>query len=783
MRFGHTTNGKVNATAPLSGQGLEVDKFSRDALDEFWSLYPAKLIELAGDHAGKTFKRFELDSYEMGAQDWTPKMADEFKNRRGYELFSWLPIIAGYTIESDDMTKRFKYDWQKTINDLFANNYYKYLEELIHKVPGMEFLCEPYGTGHGKNFDDSAIRGIGDILMAEFWTLPSTWGWGTLFPVSSNAHVNGKKIIAAEAFTGQPQYAFQTDLADLKVTGDLAFCQGINQYVLHASAHQPWPWLKPGMTMGWWGTQFGPSQTWWDNGASEWIDYVSRCQQILQKGLFVGDLCFLQLGGSKIPSIPSGYRADICNGKELMTRFSVADSKLTLPDGMSYKVLVIPDNCSVELALAKQIEKLVNEGAIVVGKGFVGSPGIDIDLTENEEVKSISKKIFGSGSTEKLINNIGKGKVFINYSPQEVLELENIEKDVEVLNDKKNIGWIHRNDGNEDYYFISNKSKSKSLYDISFRVKGMQPEIWNPVTGEVNNAFVWKMNGSRTIVSLDMEANESCFVVFRSKTAKKRGNIKSLFYNEKLQNLNKHVVQKGNKAKLKFTKQGHYKLKLNDGSIKEIEIEKNADTILVNNNWHIKFPKNLGAPESANFEKLISWTEHDNPGIKYFSGTAHYSNQFSLNKEQLNVNKQIVLNLGEVKNIASVTINNKKVRVLWNPPFTLDITKYCKLGDNKIEVDVTNLWPNRIIGDKAEPEDCEWGPMRDFPYVEPVPMIGRNLQKVPDWVKNKTERPSKNRITFCTVDFFNKETPLLASGILGPVQIIVEELIEFTEIK
>ena len=265
-------------------------------------------------------------------------MATEFKNRRGYDLLPWLAVIAGYTLESKDASKRFNHDWQHTINDLFADNYYKYLEELVHKVPGMEFLCEPYGTGK-KNFDETSIRGIGDMIMCEFWTKPITWGWETLLPVSSNVHVNGKRVVGAEAFTNQPQYAFQVDMADLKATGDQAFCEGVNQLVLHASAHQPWPTLKPGMVMGWFDTQFGPSQTWWDHGATQWIQYLTRCQLLLQKGLFVSDICYLQQYWQKKTFIPEGYKVDVFSEKELMTRFSVKDNNLTLADGMDYKIM------------------------------------------------------------------------------------------------------------------------------------------------------------------------------------------------------------------------------------------------------------------------------------------------------------------------------------------------------------------------------------------------------------------------------------------------------------
>jgi hypothetical protein len=775
LRFGHTTNGKKNLTAPVSGQGLEVDKLSRKALASFWSLYPEKLLAMAGEHAGKTFKRFEIDSYEAGNQDWTPDMANEFINRRGYAIYPWLVVLAGNTVESNDVTARFKYDWQRTINELFAENYYDYLNEIIHKVPGLEFLVEPYGTGK-KNFDDLSIRGIGDIVMCEFWTKPSTWGWESILPVSSNAHVNGKKIVAAEAFTGQPQYAFQTDLAALKVSGDLAFSEGVNLFVLHASAHQPWPQVKPGMTMGWWGTQFGPAATWWDHGAAQWVQYVTRCQTILQKGLFVGDLCYLQLYSQKVTNIPQGYKADICNEKELQTRFSVMGNKLVLPDGMSYRILVLPDSCKIEPALARKIEEMVNDGAIVVGNGFTGGPGLNNFAAVNNEIRAISERLFGTFGAkdviEKSVRNVGRGKVYCSYSTLEALEKENISKDIDVLNNEKDVGWIHRNDGDEHYYFISNKSAKCISTRISFRINGMQPEIWNPVTGKIYNAPVWEKDTKRTTVTLNMEANGSCFVVFRNKTKSTSGIIQALFLNNDSVNVNTHLTLNN---QLILNPKGVYKLILQNGKTITKEQNSEPEKILLNDDWNVRFQENRGAPSSAHFEKLISWPLHVDSGIKFFSGTAHYKKSFRLNSKQLKSTKRILIDLGEIKNVATITVNQKEVAIIWTPPFSSDITDYCNSGENVLEIAVTNLWPNRIIGDKTQPDDCVWGSMRGS--------IGRNLQVVPDWVKNKTERPSKNRITFCTVDFFKKDTPLLPSGLIGPVQIMVEDTWDIKNLK
>lgn len=775
LRFGHTTTGQMNLTAPVSGQGLEVDKMSRKALDKFWALYPEKLIQMAGEHAGKTFKRIEIDSYEAESQDWTPEMATEFKDRRGYELFPWLVTIAGYTLESKDVTKRFSYDWQRTRNELFADNYYSYLEKLIHKTPGIEFLCEPYGTGR-KNFDETAIRGIGDMVMCEFWTKPINWGWETLLPVSSNAHVNEKKIVAAEAFTNQPQFAFQVDLADLKATGDQAFCEGVNLFVLHASAHQPWPNLKPGMVMGWFGTQFGPSQTWWNHGATQWIQYLTRCQLLLQKGLFVSDLCYLQLQRQKKTYIPDGYKADVCNEKELLTRFSVNENKLMLPDGMSYKILVLPNRCNIEPELARKIEILVNDGVVVVGNGFIGSPGLLNFESTNKEIRDISERLFGAFKADNTINkqirNVGKGKVYSGYSVEDALNLEKISKDVNVLDSVKDISWIHRKDVDADYYFISNKSTENKSIKISFRVKGVKPELWNAVSGKITDMFLWENNEDRTTVTLNMEGGGSCFVVFREQINGSTNNLKTFSINGENANLSTYLTENN---QLILKEKGVYKLTLHNNKIFTKRQKNNPQKFLLNDNWDVRFQEKRGAPALAHFDTLISWSNHSDLGIKYFSGTAVYKKSFQLDSKQFKSNKRIVLDLGTVKNIATITVNKKVVEVIWKAPFIADITDFCKTGENELEITVTNLWPNRIIGDKTEPEDCVWGPTREYFYVPSSPKVGRNMLEIPDWVTNKTERPSKNRITFCTMDFFEKETPLLPSGLIGPVQLIVED--------
>ena len=493
----------------------------------------------------------------------------------------------------------------------------------------MEFLVEPYGTGK-VNFDINAIRGIGDMVMCEFWYGPTTWGWDSILPVASNAHVNGKAIVAAESFTGQPQHAWKVDLFDLKQPGDRAFCNGVNLFVLHASAHQPWPYAKPGMTMGWWGTQFGPSQTWWNHGAPQWIEYISRCQMLLQKGLFVADICFLHLSKQKDPIVPAGYKADICTPKEFLQRFNVKDNEWILPDGMSYKILVLPANSSIDIELARKIEQLIQKGGVVIGSGFKGSAGLD-QLNVNDDVIRISKSLFGipnaNGKYEKAERKLGKGKVFTGYDINEVLQLQNIVKDISWPEGEQKLMWIHRRDKADQCYFISNQSNDKKVSQLSFRVFGLLPELYNPETGIMIPAPIWAIENGKTNITLSLEEYGSVFVIFRKSTIAKHG-IKKLQLNSKEVNFFNFLFTKNSKNFLRLKELGNYQLFLADNKVQQKIQSKKAEIKALNSNWEVSFEENRGAPIQAKFDKLISYVDSSEKGIQYFSGKAIYRKDF-----------------------------------------------------------------------------------------------------------------------------------------------------------
>ncbi len=724
LRFGHTTTGKTNgSTAPPSGAGLECDKFSRAAVEKYWAGYPAMLLDLAGKNAGTTFTRIEIDSYEAGPQDWTPAMCADFKQLRSYDLLPWMPTLAGRTLASQALTQRFKHDWKQTTADLFADNYYLFMNKLARRTPGMNILVEPY-TGP---FDTATCSGGHSLLACEFWTRPN-WGWNTVLPVASAAHTLGKPLVFGEAFTCWPLSAWQDDPYALKAVGNRAFCGGVNELMLHAAAQNPWPNVKPGMTFGKWGTQFSPGQTWWDHGGPEWISYLTRCQSLLQRGLFVGDICYLHSLGDKTESRPTGYAGDECGERAFLTRLSVQDGKLVMPGGMSYRVLVLPESRSMTVPIARKIRQLVKDGAVVAGPKPIESPGLEDYPACDAEIKKIGDEVWGDcdGRAVKE-HSFGKGKVYWCKPLTDILNEIQVQPDVQ-LSDASGMQWIHRHENDADFYFISNQKNKAVEATASFRVAGRVPELWHADTGLMESASQWQKIDGRTDVLLDLDPRGSVFVVFRHAAAGRGPGL-----------------QKPPAPK--------------------------PDVLDVKGPWEVHFPAGWGAPGKIRLDQLASWTENTNTGVKYFSGTATYIKDISVPPTFGGPSSTVVLDLGSVKNIAEVFMNGEDCGTLWKPPFRADITHALKPGKNRLEIRITNLWPNRMIGDEQEPDDCEWGPPFHYPYAPGDPVIGRMLARVPQWLAEEKSRPSSGRHAVVSFKFFTKASPLLPSGLLGPVEV------------
>jgi hypothetical protein len=483
---------------------------------------------------------------------------------------------------------------------------------------------------------------------------------------------------------------------------------GVNRMVLHAAAHQPWPDLKPGMTMGWWGTQFGPGQTWWEHGGPEWLAYLARCQFLLQQGNFVGDLAFFSAERTT-PTLPAGYDGDTVGENVLLERLAVHDGRLVLPEGGSYRALILPAMPAMRLEVLEKLRALAEQGAVIAGP----RPGRIL----GQRGGAVAEARFAQLVAELW----DQGRVWAETSPAQLLAALTVEPDLYVETGAE-VRWIHRRTEHENIYFISNPGAAAAV-TLNFRASAREIEIWHPDTGAVEPARHATVTNGRTHLTLDLDATGSCFVVFRPTATTGR--------TEALPTPVARTEMTGP--------------------------------------WQLSFPPKLGAPAQVTLEHLISWTDHSDDGVRHFSGTATYSRKFSATADVIANGRRVFLDLGQVRHIAEVRVNGTAFPALWKPPYRLDVTPAVHAGANDLEIQVTNLWPNRLIGDAREPDDAVWGEEQKFKYVEPNPVIGRPLLRIPDWVTQRTARPSTKRVTFTTYDFFKAGAPLLESGLIGPV--------------
>jgi len=757
LRFGHSPQGgragMVKGSNP-GGAGYEVDPLNREAMDLHFQNFNKKLLDAAGPLVGKTLRSFWIESMEVGFNNWTGRFREEFQKRRGYDLLPYLPVLTGRIVGNIDVSERFLWDYRRTIGDLFTENYYTRARQLCHEN-GVGFEAEAYG-GY---FDSLQAMGRLDVPWGEFWA-PSSNPPDSLAPflstngadssvraASSAAHIYGNKVANAESFTSYEKWIAPSFW---KAYADRVFCAGINR-INHGYLHQPALDDKPGMIAVVPGTN--RNITWWEQ-IPAWFDYLARCSFLLQQGQHVADLCYFMGEGVPYPfyvdysRIPPGYQYDQCNAEAILTRMSVKDGKIVLPDGMNYRLLVLPEAVSMTPHVLRKIAELVEAGANVVGPKPTQSPGLENFPTCDKEVRELADKVWGpcDGKTVKE-HSYGKGKVFWGMRPQEILLSLGVKPDFEAASgqDLPIVNWIHRNDQGADIYFVANLRNRPEEIDCTFRISGKSPELWHPDTGKISRPAVYDEVDGRTKMPLRLDPLGSMFVVFRNPATADRmislaKDGKPLFpagsWPAKEVPL-VEVLAEDSGTVMKIWETGKYDLKTADGQSIAVESGPITAPLEIAGPWDVKFPAGLGAPASAGFDRLISWTDHPEAGIKYFSGTATYAKEIEIPTEWVGKEKSLYLDLGKVKELAEVRLNGKDLGVLWKPPFRLDISKEVKPGKNLLEVKVTNLWTNRLIGDEFLPE--------------------------------------AGRITRVNKRTFTKESPLRESGLLGPVRLLPVE--------
>ena len=671
LRIGHVNEGRKNSPAPPAGTGWECDKLSTEGPEAHFAGYIGRLTN--GTLQGGMLNGMLLDSWECYSQTWTLKMEDEFNERMGYELRTWLPSIFGYVIDNPETTSRFLHDWRSVVGDLFANKFYRRMAELGHE----QGLTVVYETAGGDVFpaDFMEYFKYADFPMCEFWH-PYTTGYvGSLNfkpikPTASAARMYGKPRVAAESFTSFDLH-WNEHFEFLKDYADYHFIEGVTHNVFHTYTHNPQiGFLPPGTSMGSKiGTPFLRGQTWWPY-MKEFTTYLARCSYMLERGQSVSDI--LWYIGDEISHkpdqeypFPAGYKYDYCNPDVLLNRLSVKDGLVVTPEGLSYKFIWIPENKRMLPETLERLYTLIEQGVTVVANApqriCTLAGGDETQARFDKNVKAIWGK-----AADGAITTIGKGRLLAGVTIEKAIELLGLKQDVQ-----GGVRWLHRQVKGADWYFITPEKQQAFQGKVSFRAQGAA-ELWNPITGEITPLNV-ERQGEYASIELDMPKAGSCFVVFN--------------HNKQQQKVEKVAL---------------------------------ANTQSIDNKWTVQFPEGWGAPAELEIETLAPWCEWPmSKEGQAFSGTATYTTTFNWSNES----KEVVLDLGKVSMIAEVFVNDQKVRTLWCTPYAADITPYVKSGENKLQVKVTSTWFNRLAYDASLPEAERktWtieGPKADAPLKE-----------------------------------------------------------------
>jgi len=695
FRFGYSLTGKTNHPASPEATGLEVTKIDKDAVSDYINYYLDTYKDATGGLMGEKGLHYLLiDSYEAGWETWAPKIAQEFEQRRGYSLVQWLPALTGQIVQNTDKTEQFLFDWRTTIGELVAENMYGNIAQ-IAKERGMETYFEAHENGRLYLPDGMAVKSKADIPMAAMWQLvPGVPVGNSTYEMAASdiresasvAHIYGKKFVAAESLTamGLNGDAYSYYPGNLKSVADLEMANGVNRFVIHESAHQPVDDKKPGLGLMIFGQWFNRHDTWAEQ-AKAWTDYLARSCYMLQQGQFVADVAYYYgednvitgLFGNEHPTVPGGYNYDYVNADILCNQLSYDGKKFSVPSGVNYRMLVLDKNCNrMSLPVLRKIAELAKSGAWICGERPTIEPTMQGD---KDEFNRLVDEVWNAG-----LANVISGK-----SIADALQQAGIVPDF-AADDMTDVRYLHRATDKAQIYWVNNRTDQARTLQATFRVKGLKPTLWHPETGAMEEV-TYRTEGDFTIVELPLVSRDAVFVVFSGA------------------------------GKSSFTKPAVTEAQLCE----------------VNTPWTVQFDSAWGGPAQTTFNKLASYTENADPGIKYYSGTAVYTNKVTVNEADLQQGR-IFIDLGKVGCLAEVKVNGQSAGILWKAPYRTDITSLLKAGENTLEIDVVNQWVNRLIGDQQ-----------------------------PDAEKKYTYTGFPG--------FYRADSPLLPAGLMGPVQLVSQK--------
>jgi hypothetical protein len=696
LRFGYSLTGAKNGPASPEATGLEVDKLNRGAVRAYVDQYLNQYESASKGLMGKRGVEFVItDSWEAGAQNWTKDMFAEFKRRRGYDLHPWMPVLTGRVVESAEASDHFLWDLRETLSELVVENHYAQLAEALHGR-GMGLYSESHESGRAFIGDGMSVKRRATVPMGAMWTQTpgvnkEQYGHDADIRESASvAHIYGQNLVAAESMTAASgAWAWSPEY--LKPTADQEMAMGLNRFVIHTSVHQPLIDKAPGLTLGPFGQWFTRNETWAEQ-AAPWISYLARSSFLLQQGHFVADVAYYYgedsnvtaLFAGKSPNVPVGYNFDFINADTLVTALSVTDGAIMTPGAARYRALALdPNALHMSLPVLRRLAELVAAGAIVVGDRPLDTPSLADDTREFSRLVS---ELWGTGDGKHVY---GKGAVYSGQALDAVLKSMGVAPDVQVEpRSGADLRFVHRHLPDGELFYIDNRQNQRQQLEISFRVDGRAPELWHADTGNREPAS-YRRVGGRTLVPLSLDAFETVFVVFRHATA---------------------IPQR------------------------TLPAPTETQLLMLPDSWQVQFQAKRGAPDAARATTLKSWSDDSDEGIKFFSGTATYTTTLRAPPKWFQAGARLWLDLGRVMNVAEVSINGKNLGVAWKAPFRVDMTSALKPGANRLQVKVSNLWVNRLIGDQQ---------------------VG-----------------VKQKYTFTTQAFYRADAPLLPSGLLGPVRVL-----------
>jgi alpha-L-rhamnosidase len=692
---------------------------------------------------GTSFKTLEFDSMELdGFTPWNEIMAAEFEKRAGYPITRFLPLLAGWKLADEQDMQRFLHDWRKFVSDLLIDSHYATARKFLEAY-GVQLIAESGGPGPpiwaSNPVDGIKALGAVDIPRGEFWNRHR--GIFLVKEIASAAHVYDKQLVDAESFTTWRRWI--DGPLNHKDLADRALCEGLNCFSLHTLASSPPEAGLPGWAYHA-GTDINPTATWWPM-VGGLMDYLARCSYMLRQGWFVADVCYFY--GDQAPNfhpqlcnvpekplldgLDPRHDYDVCSSEVILQRMRVDQGRIVLPDGMSYAVLVLPEQDHVPSAVIAKVHALVSEGATVIAhQRPTRAPGIKDHEAESAKIVKMAEELWGPGEepgkaakSPVSIRPLGKGRFITTLDRSAALQEIGVAGDFEIVghggSDLGPLDFIHRKTADEEFYFVRNKTRDPQALTCRLRVaaetRGLVPEFWWPDSGLRSACHQWKNSADgRTEVPLALGPLGSVFVVFKKAGAAPDAIARDTF----------------------------------------VAAESPAP-LAIGGPWTVDFPEGWGAPGTTSFDTLQSWTESANDGIRFFSGIATYKKSFDV-PESLTKGKRLFLELGDLAEIAEVTLNGKRLGLVWLPPYRIEISGAVRTGENQLEIRVANLWANRLNGDSLLPE-TERLTHSNLDRIQTDPTSDSTYGRVP----GGKERP-----------VYTKLPPLMKSGLFGPVRII-----------